>query len=399
MHFLRAAFYTLLVLSFAGSSRAGADEPAPASSAAPSPAASAAPSPTPSPTPTPNPAKVSIDPVLTFSSISTSNVNSAGSFDTATGADKSSRTDISNALVNITKPNGTVRYGAGVGIYSFPVVGVAGNKTTDGNANTGLYTALPWWYVEDVPNGSFNVMAGKLGTLIGPEGIFTYQNFNIQRGLLWNMEPVVSRGVRFTGTRGNWTGALEIDDGFYSGRYLGFEGSVSLAGGSITTYQFNFLIPNQSAPSNPTAAVANRRVYNPVVLINTAKWQLQPYLLFVDSPASAALGYTKDEHAFGTAFLADYALSGPWSAGIRIEYAKNGSDQSDLSPNANLLGYGPGSSAWTYTLTPTYKNKAVMARVEFSQVSVANFTPGLGFGNAGTGSTQSRVGFEVGVQY
>ena len=357
-------------------------------------------SPTPAPTAPPVPVgKVNFNAVGTVTQIFTNGVNATGSLDTPSGADRASRSNVSNLSVLVSKPNGDFRFGVMAGLYSIPVVGFAGNKTADPNANTGLYGPVPLAYVEYAPSGAFNLTVGKLATLIGNESTYTYQNTNIQRGIVWNMETAVSRGVRFTTAQGPLTVNLGVNDGFYSGHYLGFEGSLGVAPAPSFGYAFNFEIPNASAPPNPTASVANRRLYNPSVTLTSGKWQFQPNVLFVDSPVSSALGYTRDERAFGAVAPASVALSSVWSAGFRVEYGKNGSNPSDLSPNANLLGYGPGSSAWTYTLTPAYKNKSILARAEFSQVSVTNFTPGLAFGTAGTRSNQSRIAIEAGYQY
>jgi len=366
----------------------------------PTPAPSAAASPAPAPTAAPVPVgKVNVNAVGTVTQILTNGVNATGSLDTPNGADRASRSNVSNLSVLVGKPNGDFRFGVMAGLYSIPVVGFAGNKTADPNANTGLYGPVPLGYVEYAPSAAFNLTVGKLATLIGNESTYTHQNTNIQRGIVWNMETAVSRGVRFTTAQGPLTVNLGINDGFYSGRYLGFEGSLGVTPTPSFGYAFNFEIPNASAPANPTASIANRRLYNPSLTFASGKWQFQPNVLFVDSPVSATLGYTRDEQAFGAVLPASVSLSSVWSAAFRVEYGKNGSNPSDTSPNANLLGYGPGSSAWSYTLTPAYKNKSILARAEFSQVSVTNFTPGLAFGTAGTRANQSRIAIELGYQY
>jgi hypothetical protein len=386
--------FAFFVSSGAAVAANSTSEPSPA----PAPTAAASPVPTPTASPV-SVGKVNFNAVATASRIFTDGINAGGSLDTASGADLATRSNVSNLLVLIAKPNGAFRFGTMVGLYSIPVVGFGGNKTADPNANTGLYGPVPLAFVEYAPSGALNVTVGKLATLIGNESTYTYQNTNIQRGVVWNMETALSRGARITTVQGPLTASLGVNDGFYSGRYLGFEGSLGVAPTPSFGYAFNFAIPNRSAPPNPTASVANRRLYNPSLSLTFGKWQLQPNVLFVDSPASSALGYTRDEQAFGAVLPASVSLGSVWSAGFRVEYGKNGSNPSDPSPNANLLGYGPGSSAWTYTLTPAYKNKALLARAEFSQVSVANFTPGVAFGTAGTRSNQSRFGIELGYQY
>jgi Putative beta-barrel porin-2, OmpL-like. bbp2 len=254
-------------------------------------------------------------------------------------------------------------------------------------------------YVEYAPTNYFNLQAGKLATFAGQESTYTYQNINIQRGIIWNIETAVSRGVRGTFTGSKFSGGLEINDGYYSGNRLGVEGQITNTPSASITYEFVFVIPNSSAPANATASIANKRLYNPLLTYTTGKWQFQPYLLWVESPASKALGYANAEHAFGGVFMGTYSLSSTWSLPFRVEYGKNGSTRSDTSPNANLLGYGPGSSAWTYTLTPTYRKGVFFARAEASDVNVANLTPGTAFGTGGTQSNQVRTGLEAGLQF
>lgn len=359
-----------------------------------------------SPVPSPLPSSTSlalgqltIDGVASYYAALTSGVNASGAFDTATGADLTSRADVSNAFLIVNKNSGTFRYGFAAGAYNIPVVGFALNKTLENNANTNLYGAVPSVYVEYAPTSTFNLEAGKLATFTGQESTYTYENPNIQRGIIWEIETAVSRGVRANFTGSKFNGALEVNDGFYSGNRLGLEGQITNAPSSSTTLEFVFVVPNSSAPGNATASIANKRLYNPLLTYTTGKWTFSPYLLFVDSPASKALGYTADEHAFGAVFNAAYALSSTWSLPLRIEYGNNGSTKTDMSPNANLLGYGPGSNAWTYTLTPTYRRGIFFARAEESAIHVSNFAPGTVFGTTGNKPDQFRTVVETGLQF
>ena len=55
------------------------------------------------------------------------------------------------------------------------------------NTITGLYGPLPVDYVKLV-KGNFNVEIGELPTLIGAEYTFSFENMNVERGLLWDQE-------------------------------------------------------------------------------------------------------------------------------------------------------------------------------------------------------------------
>ena len=45
-------------------------------------------------------------------------------------------------------------------------------------------------------------LIGSLPTLMGAESTFTYQNFNIERGIVWNQENAINRGIQVNQTTG-----------------------------------------------------------------------------------------------------------------------------------------------------------------------------------------------------
>ena len=44
--------------------------------------------------------------------------------------------------------------------------------------------------------GGFSAEVGALPTLIGAEYTFSFENMNIERGLLWNQENAVNKGIQ-----------------------------------------------------------------------------------------------------------------------------------------------------------------------------------------------------------
>jgi hypothetical protein len=392
---------TLLAATIAGAAfpaLALADQPA-APAAGPSPVVSSAtPQPTPTPTPTPSPSPspaVQLHGVFSATEIYTSGVNATGSFDTPTGADVASRFNVSNAFAILTKTQGTLQYAVQAGAYSIPVVGFAGNKTIASNANTGLYGPVPLAYLEYVPSSTFNVSAGVLATLTGAESTFTYEDWNIQRGAVWNVENAVSRGVRANFTTGKLTVTAGANDGFYSGSWVAAEGALNYVPDSNESLLFVTLLPNSKTPPNPTASVANKELFDLVYTRTFGKLQIAPYVLWANSPSAPSLGYTSSESAFGAALLAQMSFSSKWSTALRYETLHNSSMPGATSLNADLVGYGPGSGVNTLTLTPEWKDGPVFARVDFSDVWPGYYTPGLTFG---TSANQFRTAVEVGVQ-
>ncbi len=340
---------------------------------------------------------ININGTLSGYSILTDNANPTGSFDT-NGKDKHVRYDISNALINVSKTTGLVRFNVFSGAYAFPTVGVAGNKTVTDNANTGLFGPVPIAYVELDPASFLSIQAGKLPTIIGYESAFTYQNINIQRGLVWNMEPIISRGIRFIVTTGPVVFKAGANDGFYSKNKLAIEASLGVNLNNFSA-SFNALIPNKHTPPNDTASIANKQEYDLVGSYTLGKLTLGSDLLYVYSPKSAQLGYSNSSAAYGIAGFADYNVTDKFSLGTRLEYACNKSTNNPNSANADLVGYGPDSKAFTVTITPMYKYKYLFVRADLSYVRINNFSESGGFGESGNKANQYRLGLETGIMF
>jgi hypothetical protein len=296
-----------------------------------------------------------------------------------------SHSDLSNALVTIARTEGAFRYSVTAGAYAFPVVGGPLVSAFAPGANVNLFGYVPIAFAQWVPGSQFTLTAGKLATLLGQENGFTFQNINIQRGLAWNAEPTISRGIRATYTPGKLTANLEFNDGYYSGSHRAIEALVGWQSDPNTNVSFAFITPDRNTPPNLTAAVANKAEYDLMIAKQFGKLQILPYLLWINSPASAANNYASTETAFAQAFLANYAFGGNWSIAARFEALQDSSSAADAGANADLIGFGPGSNAVTYTLTPQYKAGSLTTRAEYSLV------------NAG-GVTQNRLGLEIGVQ-
>jgi hypothetical protein len=345
------------------------------------------------------PAPYSIDGTFSLYSVHTSATNATGALDTRSGADEISRTDLSNGLLTFTKNTGRLRFGVTAGVYAFPVAGQSLNPTTQAGANTALFGYVPSYYLAFVPNDRVTVSVGQLATLLGQENGFTFQNPDVQRGLVWAAEPAFSRGIRIAYVQGKFTGDLEYDDGYYSGSHRAFEGLLGWAPSVYTEVQIALIAPQADTPGNATTSIANKTEYDVMLTQQIGKLQILPYALFIDSPASAALGYARDESATGVAFLATYAVSAHFSVGARYEWFADHSAAGDASPNADFLGYGPGSRATSFTITPAYRVNSFFVRAEFSSVDALDVTPGLGFGAHGTAGTQARVLIETGVQF
>jgi hypothetical protein len=90
--------------------------------------------------------------------------------------------------------------------------------------------------------------------------------------------------------------------------------------------------------------------------------------------------------------LAKYSFNPMFSLAGRAEYEDSSGSQ------VNLL-YGPKSSAWSLTLTPTWQFKTFFIRGEASYVKLDSAAPGAGFGSAGNRDSQIRAMVETGVLF
>lgn len=293
---------------------------------------------------------------------------------------------ISNALITVNAGVGNLHANATVGQYSFPTIGFPILPANQPGANTDLYNPLPLASVSYAFGSHFSLGAGKYAALLGQESPFTYQNLNIQRGIGWEMEPTISRGIQASYNNGPYTVTLQENDAYYGGFQRAVEGLVGWAPSSNTNLQFAFIVPGANVGPNPTTSIGNKAEYDLMFTRQIGKLQLLPYFLWVNSPASSVLAYTSSEDAYAGVLLANWAFNSELNIPLRYENAADTSSSSATSPNADLIGFGAGSHVQTLTLTPTYRfgNSGVL-RLEYSTI---------------WGSTsQNRVGFEFGVMH
>jgi Putative beta-barrel porin-2, OmpL-like. bbp2 len=312
--------------------------------------------------------------------------------DHTVAGDKSSRVDLSNAQVEVQKTDGVFQFYIQAGAYSLPSLGTAYAKATDLPDLT--YKWVPVAFVKLQPSANFNLMIGKLPTLIGAESTFSFQNMNIARGLLWNQEPAISRGVQANVTHGPWTVSLSLNDGFYSNRFTTGSTLISYALSKTDTLAFDasvqFHKTSKASFATPLAQ-NNGQVYNLMWTHADGPWVVQPYLQYTSVPKSASIGIPDSGSTFGGAVLAKYSLTPSFSLAGRAEYI-------DSSGDTSLL-YGPKSRAWSLTFTPTWQIKAFFVRGELSYTKLDKAAPGAGFGSAGMDDSQTRAMLETGFLY
>ncbi|MGT2456198.1 outer membrane beta-barrel protein [Cupriavidus basilensis] len=320
-------------------------------------------------------------------------------------SDRSRQLDIGNAQVFINKPDGLLQFFLQAGYYSIPVLGAPYIRAAD--ATPTFFSPVAQGYLKIAPAENFSVMVGKLPTLIGAESTFSFQNMNIERGLLWNQENAVNRGVQVNYAAGPLTLAASVNDGFYSNRYSWVSISASYALDSANTLAV-IAGGNTSHTDVSTTATPlfqnNQQIYNLIYTHTEGPWTFQPYLQYTRVPKLEQFGAYESASTYGGALLMSYdfgakAVPAPlrvvgFKLPVRLEYI--GSTGSAAGGAPNLL-YGPGSAAWSFTVTPTYQYKRFFARAEFSYVGARKTAPGLAFGTDGNNRSQARGLLEVGL--
>ena len=312
-----------------------------------------------------------------------------------TANDHAAENDFSNAMMVVQKPDGVFQFYAQGGLYSTPDLGTPyfrADKLTDNTFNF-----LEQGFVKIAPTSSFNVEVGKLPTLFGAEYTFSYENMNIERGLLWNQENAVTRGVQANYAQGPLSFALSWNDGFYSNHYDWLSGSAAwtidsenalsfVAGGNLDHTNFTEF---------PTPLAQNNgQIYDLIYTWNHGPWTVNPYVQYTYTPQDTGVGLADSASTLGAAVLAKYKFDDNWSLAGRLEYI----DSNGSAAGPNLL-YGADSNAWSATITPTYQYKTFFGRAEASYVHAGNITAGSAFGAAGNDKSQARFALEAGTLF
>jgi hypothetical protein len=311
--------------------------------------------------------------------------------------DSSTHWDVSNAQIFVQKTTGWWQFYLQGGAYNLPAIGVPFLSTADTVKN--IYGPFPQGYLKLV-KGNFNVEVGALPTLIGAEYTFSFENMNIERGLLWNQENAVNRGIQLNWTHKKLSTSFSWNDGFYSNRYTWLWGSLAYAFNSSNTLSF-VAGGNAGAYAKNTLATPlllnNEEIYNLLYTYSHGHWVINPYFQYTNVPKNARIGILQGAHTNGGALLVTYNFKHGVSLSARPEYIK--SSGTVLDPNAINLLYGPGSGAFAFTVTPTYRKDAFFLRGDFAIVHATNSTPGAVFGPAGLNVNQPRGVLEAGFMF
>ena len=190
--------------------------------------------------------------------------------------DEPTQAALSNGQIFIQKTDGWFQFYLQAGAYTLPALAtpfLATDKTM-----TNFYGPVPQGFLKLQAGKNTSFLIGALPTLIGAEYTFSFENMNIERGILWNQENAVNRGVQVNQTMGKFSAALSWNDGFYSNRYTWLWGSLAytngphslsfVAGGNLGQTKFQTLA---------TPVQNNGSIYNVIYTYTKGAWIVQPY--------------------------------------------------------------------------------------------------------------------------
>jgi len=308
--------------------------------------------------------------------------------------DDSSQATLSNGQIFIQKADGKLQYYIQAGVYTMPTLGTPFANAQDTVNN--FYGPVPVAYLKLQATTSTQFLIGSLPTLMGAESTFTYQNFNIERGIVWNQENAINRGIQVNQTVGRYlSGAISWNDGYYSNRYSWLSGSVTLSKGPHALIYDGMGNLGQTAYQSAATPVQNNSYMHAVIYTYTkGPWIISPYFQYSKLPINAKVGVPKGTSATGGALNASYAFKSGFSLPVRVEYLTSSGSATDGS--INLLGFGAGSKGVTFTATPTYQKGGMFLRSDLALVHATDYTKGTVFGETGTDANQFRAVLEFG---
>jgi hypothetical protein len=308
--------------------------------------------------------------------------------------DDTSQATMSNGQVFIQKADGKVQYYIQAGVYTMPTLSVPFLDAEKTLSN--FYGPVPVAFLKLPVGKTTQFLIGSLPTLMGAESTFTYQNMNIERGIVWNQENAINRGIQVNQTLGKYfTASVSWNDGYYSDRYSWLSGSLTYTKGPHSLVYDGMGNLGQTVYQTAATPIQNNSYMHTVIYTYTkGSWIIQPYFQYAKLPTNLKVGVTNGTSSTGGALSASYAFKRGFSFPARVEYLTSSGSATDGS--VNLLGFGAGSGGVTFTATPTYQKGGLYVRSDLAWVHATNFTAGDVFGKTGTDANQFRGVLEFG---
>lgn len=311
--------------------------------------------------------------------------------------DRARRVDFSNLQTIVQKADGPLQFYVQTGLYAIPALGLANTSALE--ATSQQFGPVPVAFAKVKIDDALSLSGGKLPTLIPGENTFTFQNFNIVRGLLFGQSNNINRGMQADLKLDKTTVSLSLNDGFYSGKLNWLIGAVSHAFDDTNTLIVSAASNLGRTRFESVAAPLlqnNSSIYNVSYNHQSGPWLLAPYAQFTHVKRDLVLGIQESASTYGGAVLASYAFTPEFALAGRVEYIAQSGNRDTGSTS---LLYGPGSRAFSATVTPTYQVDRYFVRGEYSLVQLFDVTPGQALGRTGLRTRQNRFAIETGVLF
>jgi hypothetical protein len=308
--------------------------------------------------------------------------------------DDSAQATLSNGEIFIQKADGKFQWFVQAGVYTMPTLSVPFVNAQ--NTVNNFFGPVPVAYAKLQAGKNTQFLLGSLPTLMGAESTFTYQNFNIERGIVWNQENAINRGIQVNQTIGKYlSAALSWNDGYYSNRYSWLSGSATLTKGPHSLVYDGMGNLAQTVYETAATPIQNNGYMHAVIYTYTkGPWIVSPYFQYGKLPTNAKVGVGNGTSATGGAVNVSYAFKSGFSLPVRFEGLTSSGTPTDKS--VNMLGFGAGSSGITFTATPTYQKGGMYLRSDLAIVHASSYTPGDVFGKTGADASQFRGVLEFG---
>jgi hypothetical protein len=326
-------------------------------------------------------------------------------------SDRSGRVDISNLQAWVQKADGPFQFYVQAGAYAIPSLGFVNYRSFD--QTDLLFGPLPVAFGKFVVNDNWSIQGGRMPTLIGTEAPFTFQNLNISRGLLFNQENIINQGVQVNYADGPWSVSVAGTDGFFSGEISWLTGAVTYkiddsnsvgVNGGLNLGRTNVLNHSIHYQYATPLFQQNSGIFNVNYTYTNGPLTITPYFQLTNVDRDTNIGILTSASTYGGAVLASYAFTDNIALAGRVEYETQTGTRG--SGTTSLL-YGAGSSAFSFTITPTYTIDRFFLRGEYSHVELTDITRGdlalatlgTGFGRTGNRTSQDRFMIETGITF
>jgi Putative beta-barrel porin-2, OmpL-like. bbp2 len=309
--------------------------------------------------------------------------------------DSNTQAALNNGQVFIQKTDGWFQFYLQAGAYTIPALATPFLSTQ--KTVSDLYGPLPTAFLKLQVAKNTSIEIGELPTLIGAEYTFDFENVNIERGLLWNQENAIVRGIQVNQTMGKFSASVSWNDGFYSDRYTWLSGSLAYTNGPHSVSFVGGGNLGQTAFQTYATPVQNNgAIYNWIYTYSKGSWIIQPYVQYTNVPTNQKIGVIKGASTTGGAILLSHAFPHGFSLAGRWEYISSSGTPAQQAVN---LMFGPGSSGTSVTVTPTFQYGGFFLRGDLAWVHAMNTTPGYVFGPTGSNVNQPRAVAEIGFLF